>query len=109
MDKYVYTADDYGINEAFAKADIVITGKIIKLGIAEPEGMGQIYYYNTEVSIEQVEKGNFSGHSCVLVYQVISIREKKTVPVPSENNSYRFYISIREEGKTLKAFKITDI
>lgn len=109
MEKHSYTADRLSSEEAFAKADIVITGEITKLGMAEPEGMGQVYYSNTGVNIQNLEKGNLHGNTCVLVYQVVSFKGMHTVDTPAEGNSYRFYITVREGGKTLKAFKITDI
>lgn len=109
MEKYEYTADDLTLDEAFQEADIVLTGKIVKLDVGEPEGMGQIYFSNTEVTIDQIEKGSLTGPTCVLGYQAVSFRDMKIVPVPKPGNNYRFYVSVREGGKILKAFKVTDV
>ena len=69
MGKYVYTAIESSHEDAFREADIVLVGKIIKLGIAEPEGMGQLYFSDTEVEIQSIEKGNYNGTKCLIGYR----------------------------------------
>ena len=109
MEKYEYTADERSTQQAFEDADVVLRGEIIKLGLESPEGMGQIFYSNTEVKIQHLEKGNLPGDTCLLGYQAVSFRDMQQAPTPATGKTYRFYIAVREEGKTLKAFKITDI
>ena len=108
-EKMKYTADNYSKKESIARADLILTANIKELGTIEPEGMGQIYFYNTEIEGIEIEKGKLDSKSLIIGYQVISFDKGKRREIPQKGKKYKFYITVAEGGKTHKAFKITDI
>lgn len=104
-----YTTDSLTQEQAFQKADIVLIGRITHLGISEPEGPGQAYFQGTKIEILNVEKGNFVEPEAAINYQVWSIKNRQIVAKPEAGKQYKFYVSVLQNGKTLKAIKISDV
>lgn len=104
-----YTIDTYTQDEAFEKAEVVLVGEVIKLGVPEPEGVGIVYFYRTEVDIYNYEKGKLKENPTYISYEVFSAKNMQLIPMPEVGKQYRFYLEIKESGKTIEALKITDV
>lgn len=104
-----YTSDDWTIDEAREKADIIAIGKILRLGRMQPEGAGLVYFDSTVIKIVDFEKGETDQRQLTISYQVKSFQNNKIQEMPEEGGSYRFYITVRNNGTFLKASKVTDI
>lgn len=107
MEKINYTTDSYSQEDAFAKADIVLTGLLSKIGSNDPEGPGQAYYENSQIDILTVEKGTQAKQSLSIDYKVWTIKNNQLVKKPELGKEYRCYIT--KVNNKLVAFKITDI
>jgi hypothetical protein len=99
-----FTGKALKAEEAVKSADTIIVGRLIDLGMPQPDAPGETYYEDAKIEVVRTLKGNKSEQLTVS-FTVQKVFPRAVEKVPEKGQEYLFFIKTRAP-RALRAIKI---